>query len=66
MEFFHRKTPVGCLSLRCPIEDAIRDFVRPNPTALDLIELTTFSARDHRTCQRAYRERFSGSEATQG
>jgi hypothetical protein len=45
---------------------AIRDFVRPNPTALDLIELTTFSARDHQTYQRAYREIFSGSEGTQG
>jgi hypothetical protein len=48
------------------VDGAIRDFVRPNPTALDLIELTTFSARDHRTCQRAYREIFSCSEATQG
>ena len=37
------------------MDGAIRDFVRPNPTALDLIELTTFSARDHQTCQRAYR-----------
>jgi hypothetical protein len=30
------------------------------------MELTTFSARDHQTYQRAYCEIFSGSEATQG
>ena len=46
-----------------PIEEAsrvaltaIRDFVAANPDALDLIEITTFSARDYKTYLRAYGE----------
>jgi O-acetyl-ADP-ribose deacetylase len=35
---------------------AIRDFVAANPQALDVVEVTTFSARDEKAYQRAYRE----------
>ena len=49
-----------------PIEEAsrialtaIRDFVAANPGALERIEITTFSARDYQTYQRAYREVIS-------
>jgi len=48
-----------------PIEEAsrialtaIRDFVATNPDALELVEITTFSARDHKTYLRAYGEIF--------
>jgi O-acetyl-ADP-ribose deacetylase (regulator of RNase III) len=38
---------------------AIRDFVNANPGRLDLVEIATFSTRDHKTYLRAYREIFS-------
>jgi O-acetyl-ADP-ribose deacetylase (regulator of RNase III) len=38
---------------------AIRDLVNANPESLDLIEIATFSARDHQTYLRAYCEIFA-------
>jgi O-acetyl-ADP-ribose deacetylase (regulator of RNase III) len=38
---------------------AIRDFLNANPDALDRVEIATFSARDYRMYQRAYREVFA-------
>jgi O-acetyl-ADP-ribose deacetylase len=37
---------------------AIRDFLKANPDRLDLIEIATFSKRDYRAYQRAYRAVF--------
>lgn len=41
---------------------AIRDFINANPDALELVEIATFSARDHRMYERAYREIVSGPD----
>lgn len=41
---------------------AIRDFLNANPDALDRVEIATFSVRDYRMYQRAYREIFGSSE----
>jgi O-acetyl-ADP-ribose deacetylase (regulator of RNase III) len=41
---------------------SIRDFVDANPAGLDLVEIVTFSAGDHRIYQRAYREVVAASE----
>jgi O-acetyl-ADP-ribose deacetylase len=38
---------------------AIRDFVNANPGSLEVVEIATFSVRDHRMYQRAYREIFA-------
>ena len=35
---------------------AIRDFIMANPDRLELIELSTFSKRDYRAYQRAYKQ----------
>ena len=37
----------------------IREFISQHPDALDLIELVTFSDRDHQMYQRTYAETFS-------
>jgi O-acetyl-ADP-ribose deacetylase (regulator of RNase III) len=41
---------------------AIRDFLSVTPSALDRVEIATFSDRDYRMYQRAYREVFGPSE----
>jgi O-acetyl-ADP-ribose deacetylase (regulator of RNase III) len=38
---------------------AIRDFVNANPGSLEVVEIATFSVRDHRMYQRAYRDIFA-------
>jgi O-acetyl-ADP-ribose deacetylase (regulator of RNase III) len=41
---------------------AIRDFLNANPDVLDRVEIATFSVRDQRMYEQAYREIFGASE----
>lgn len=45
--------------------ETIREFISQHPGAFDLIEVVTFSDRDHRTYQRTYTETFSAGSSTQ-